>query len=67
MKAGYYATSAALAILFLFPLVWGGVESVHGQAGSGQETGWGFGNYTRMAEYGEGVATYLATPPRCRR
>ena len=47
-------------MLFLFPLLWGGVESVKGQAGSGQATGFGFGNYTKMAEYGEGIATYLA-------
>ena len=47
------------SILFLFPLLWGGYASVQGQAGSGQETGFGFGNYTAMAEYGEGIATYL--------
>jgi multiple sugar transport system permease protein len=59
-RAGYYATGAALSILFLFPLLWGGVESVKGQPGSGQATGLGFGNYTKMAEYGEGITTYLA-------
>ena len=60
MKAGYYTTGAALSILFLFPLVWSGYSSVKGQPGSAQATGFGFGNYTRMAEYGEGVATYFA-------
>lgn len=60
MKAGYYSTGAALSILFLLPLLWSGYSSFKGQAGSGQATGFGFGNYTRMAEYGEGVATYLA-------
>ena len=49
----------ALAILFLFPLVWGGWSSVKGQPGSSQETGFGFANYVAMARYGEGVATYL--------
>jgi multiple sugar transport system permease protein len=59
MRVGWYSTGAALSILFLFPLLWGGYESFQGQAGSGQETGFGFGNYTAMAEYGEGIATYL--------
>ena len=59
MRLGWHSTGAALSILFLFPLLWGGYESFQGQAGSGQETGFGFGNYTRMAEYGEGIATYL--------
>jgi multiple sugar transport system permease protein len=56
----YYSTAAALAILFLLPLGWAGVASVQGQAGSGQATGVGFGNYKAMAEYGEGIGTYLA-------
>ena len=60
MNARYYSTSAALSILFLLPLVWSGYSSFKGAAGSGQASGFGFGNYTRMAEYGEGVATYLA-------
>jgi multiple sugar transport system permease protein len=49
----------ALAILFLFPLVWGGWSSVKGQPGSSQATGFGFENYAAMARYGEGVGTYL--------
>jgi multiple sugar transport system permease protein len=60
MRIGYYTTGAALAILFLFPLVWTGYSSVRGRPGSSQESGFGFGNYEAMAEYGEGVATYLA-------
>jgi multiple sugar transport system permease protein len=59
MRAGYYSTGAALAVLFLFPLVWTGYSSVRGRPGSSQESGFGFGNYTAMAEYGEGVGTYL--------
>jgi multiple sugar transport system permease protein len=59
MRLGYYTTGIALSILFIFPLLWGGYESLQGQPGSGQETGFGFGNYTRMAEYGEGIVTYL--------
>ena len=52
-------TGLALAVLFLFPLVWGGWSSVKGQAGSSQATGFGFANYAAMARYGEGVGTYL--------
>jgi multiple sugar transport system permease protein len=58
-QAGFYVTGAALAILFLFPLVWSGWSSVQGQPGSGQATGYGFGNYARMFSFGEGVPTYF--------
>jgi multiple sugar transport system permease protein len=59
VRAGYYTTSGALAVLFLFPLVWSGYSSVKGQPGTSQETGFGFGNYVTMAQYGEGVGTYV--------
>lgn len=58
-RAGFYTTATSLAILFLFPLLWSGYSSVSGQPGSGQSSGFGFGNYTKMAAYGEGVATYF--------
>jgi multiple sugar transport system permease protein len=58
-SAGFNVTGAALAILFLFPLVWSGWSSVKGQPGSAQPSGFGFGNYRYLASYGEGVATYL--------
>jgi multiple sugar transport system permease protein len=58
-SAGFNLTGAALAILFLFPLVWSGWSSVKGQPGSAQPSGFGFGNYRYLASYGEGVATYL--------
>jgi multiple sugar transport system permease protein len=57
---GFSITGAALAVLFLFPLVWGGWSSFKGQPGSSQETGFGFGNYVAMAQFGEGISTYLA-------
>ncbi|MGH2944766.1 MAG: carbohydrate ABC transporter permease [Solirubrobacteraceae bacterium] len=60
MRLGYYTTGGALAVLFLFPLLWSGYSSFKGQPGTSQETGFGFGNYVTMAQYGEGVATYLA-------
>ena len=43
--AAFYVTGAALAVLFLFPLVWSGFSSVSGQPGTSQESGFGFGNY----------------------
>jgi multiple sugar transport system permease protein len=46
----YYTTVSALAVLFLFPLVWSGWASF--------EDG-GVRNYAEMASYGEGVGTYL--------
>jgi multiple sugar transport system permease protein len=48
-----------LAVLFLAPLVWGGYSSFKGQPGSSQESGFGFGNYVAMAQFGEGVGVYL--------
>ncbi|MFG1942472.1 carbohydrate ABC transporter permease [Nonomuraea sp. NPDC048826] len=43
----YYTTMTALAILFLFPLVWSGYASLEEPA-----------NYADMAAFGEGVGTY---------
>ncbi len=52
-------TGVALAVLFLFPLVFDAFDSVHGRAGSAQASGFGFGYYTAMAKYGEGIGTYI--------
>jgi multiple sugar transport system permease protein len=57
-SAGYHTTTSALAVLFLFPLVWSGWSSVKGQPGTPQDSGYGFGNYTAMLHYGEGLRTY---------
>ncbi len=48
-RVGYYTTSAALAILFLFPLLWSGYASV--------KTGSGFGleNYARLFTSDNGI------------
>ena len=48
-----------LAVLFLFPLLWGGYLSFKGQPGSAQATGFGLRNYSAMAKYGEGIGRYL--------
>jgi multiple sugar transport system permease protein len=57
-RAGYYTTNSALAVLFLFPLVWSGWSSVKGQPLTAQGSGYGFGNYTAVFQYGEGLGTY---------
>ncbi|WP_198167980.1 carbohydrate ABC transporter permease [Herbidospora yilanensis] len=44
----YYTTMSALAVLFLFPLVWSGWASMEEP-----------GNYVEMAQFGEGLGTYL--------
>jgi multiple sugar transport system permease protein len=51
----YYSSRAALAVLFLFPLVWSGWASGHDQTGA-----WTHENYTNMAGFGEGLPRYLA-------
>jgi multiple sugar transport system permease protein len=58
-RTGYYTTSTALAIVFLFPLVWAAWASVKPTPGSGQQAGYGFGNFIRLASYGKGLQTYL--------
>src|SRR5688500_17989329 len=58
-RTSYYTTTAALAILFLFPLFWAGWASVKPTPGSGQQVGYGFGNYVKLANYGNGLLTYL--------
>jgi multiple sugar transport system permease protein len=56
---GYYTTNAALAILFLFPLIWAVWAAVKPTPGSGQQAGYGFGNFVKLAHYGKGLPTYL--------
>src|ERR1043165_9472840 len=58
-RAGYYTSGTALAILFLFPLVWAGWASVKPTPGSGQSVGYGLGNFVKLAHYCDGLPTYL--------
>lgn len=58
-RTPYYVLTGALAILFLFPLVWAAVASVSPQAGTNQTHGWGFGNYVTLAHYQVGIGTYI--------
>ncbi|MGC9670910.1 carbohydrate ABC transporter permease [Planosporangium sp. 12N6] len=56
----FYATSSVLAVLFLLPMFWTTVQSVHGrQAAGGARDGWGVDNYRRLADYGSGLPVYL--------
>src|ERR1041384_7502057 len=55
----YYTSATALAIVFLFPLVWAGWASVKPTPGSGQQVGYGLGNFVKLAHYGKGLPTYL--------
>lgn len=55
----YWLFTTALAILFLYPLVWTAVSSVQGRAGTSQPEGWGFGNYIALANYQAGIWVYL--------
>jgi multiple sugar transport system permease protein len=58
-QTSYYTSGAALAIVFLFPLVWAGWASVKPTPGSGQPVGYGLGNFVKLAAYGKGLPTYL--------
>lgn len=56
--AGHHITAAALAVLFLLPLLWTASASLTGDKASA-DGGFGFGNYKNVAVYGEGLSTYL--------
>ncbi|MCT9821334.1 carbohydrate ABC transporter permease [Microbacterium sp. W1N] len=55
----YWLLTTALAILFLYPLIWTAVSSVQGRAGTSQPSGWGLGNYIALANYQAGIWVYL--------
>ncbi len=56
----YWVFTTALAVIFLYPLVWTTVSSVQPKAGTSQTDGWGFGNYAALANYQAGIWVYLA-------
>jgi multiple sugar transport system permease protein len=58
-RTPYYVLTGALAIIFLFPLVWAAFASVSPQAGSGQPIGYGLGNYARLFTFQAGLPTYF--------
>jgi len=51
--------TGALAIIFLYPLVWTTISSFSPQAGSAQTDGWGIGNYVSLANFQAGIWVYL--------
>ena len=55
----YAIFTGALAIIFLYPLVWTTISSFSPQAGSAQTDGWGFGNYVSLANFQAGIWVYL--------
>ena len=55
----YWVFTGALALIFLYPLIWTAVSSVSPLAGTSQTEGWGFGNYTALTEYQAGIWVYL--------
>ena len=58
-NTGFHITSAALAVLFLLPLLWTLYSSVHGREAANGGLGWGVANYRRLIQYGNGLPTYL--------
>jgi multiple sugar transport system permease protein len=51
--------SGALALIFLYPLIWTTVSSVSPKAGTSQPDGYGFGNYEALTHYQAGIWQYL--------
>jgi multiple sugar transport system permease protein len=60
LQTPYWVLTGALALLFLFPLIWTAVSSVSPHAGTNQVDGWGFGNYQTLSHYQAGIWRYLA-------
>jgi multiple sugar transport system permease protein len=59
IRTPYWVFTGALALVFLFPLIWTGVSSVAPNPGTNQVEGWGFGNYETLANYQAGIGQYL--------
>jgi multiple sugar transport system permease protein len=60
MRMPFWVFTAAVAIIFLYPLIWTAVSSVAPRAGTNQVDGWGLGNYITLANYQDGVLQYIA-------
>ncbi len=55
----YWVLTGALAIIFLYPLIWTAISSVSPLAGTNQTEGWGLGNYATLANYQAGIWVYI--------
>lgn len=60
IKMPFWVLSGALAIIFLYPLVWTAISSVAPLAGTNQTDGWGLGNYLTLVHYQDGILQYVA-------
>ena len=58
-RTSYYVLAGGLAILFLVPLIWTGYASVAPHGATGQQDGFGFGNYQTLMDYNAGLPRYL--------
>lgn len=58
-NTSYFVLAGGLSIIFLFPLIWTGYASVAPQGGTGQEDGFGFGNYQTLLDYDAGLPQYF--------
>ena len=58
-RIAFYGVCTVLTLFFLFPIVWSAWASLRGRPGSGQASGFGFGNYTKFADFGAGLSTFL--------
>ena len=56
-RTPYYVLTGGLAIIFLFPLAWSTLASVSPQATTGQQIGYGFGNFAKLFTFGAGLPT----------
>jgi len=59
IRTPYWVFTTALAVMFLYPLIWTGVSSVSPHPGTNQVDGWGFGNYITLGNYQAGIWVYL--------
>ncbi len=59
LRTPYWVVTAALALLFLYPLIWTAISSVSPRAGTNQVDGWGLGNYETLVNYQAGIWVYL--------
>ncbi|WP_232667954.1 carbohydrate ABC transporter permease [Pseudonocardia sp. TRM90224] len=60
LRTPYWVFTGALAVIFLFPLVWTALAAVSPQPGTSQTEGWGFGNFRALGGYQAGIWQYLA-------
>jgi multiple sugar transport system permease protein len=55
----WHVWTAALVIIFLFPMLWAAFASVAPQPNTHQVFGYGLGNYVRLMGFGSGLVLYL--------